>query len=190
MASYKFFICLLFVMSASAGAYAAGSVYSVHLLYDSGNLSLVEMHLTEGFPDPEDTDGPFECRLVSASGAVIQMWKFSPPTDFCFDEIDSATGVLKGGCTTLDRTEFLLSIPYSLEAGRMDFYGSNDVLILSAGLSGYGSPQKSNSSGESFQNTRVESDNTGGEMKDYTYPALFLLGILFAGFLAYRRMKK
>jgi hypothetical protein len=195
----------LFVLLMVNAAYAAGSIYSVGLIYDSGSLSLVEMHLTEGFPDAGSDGNPFECRLVSAEGIVISSLKFGIPLRVCYDEIDSKTGKLSGGCVMRNKAEFRLFIPYDPGAKKMDFYDENNVLLLSldlskysetaqviaskAGVQGSGSDKGIEDASVQKENIILEDTHQNADV-NYIYLALFLFAVALVGFFAYMRLKR
>jgi hypothetical protein len=202
-------ICRVFLLSAvvllaSDGAFAAGSVYGVLLGYDSGTLSLRDIHLTEGFEDAGTDNGPFECRLVSADETVVGRLRFDIPNKRCYDDIDPITGGLRGGCRTLDKTEFMLFIAQQSDAMKMEVYDENNVLVLSADLPEYSENAQEVASKKGGQGARPEKgadstpvqENTipGAAQKSadvsYIYLALFLVAAAVVGFIAYLRLKR
>ena len=140
---HRFAAWSIFALMTVDTAFAAGSVYSVNLAYESGRLSLLEMHVMEGFADSGMDNGSFECRIVSADGIVTNRMRFSIPTEMCYDELDNATGKFRGGCKKLDRTEFVLFVPNNIKAKTMEFYDDNNTLTLSADLSKYSDTARS-----------------------------------------------
>lgn len=201
---YWFVLLSMFVLLATDGAFAAGSVYGVRLGYDSGKLSLIEIGLTEGFGDA-GIDGPLECRLVSADGKVASRIRFDIPNKVCYDEIDPMTGGLRGGCRTLDKTEFMLFIPQQSDAKKMEVYDENNVRILSADLPEYSENAQVAASKTGGQGVRAEkgvddapaqkeSIMPGGTQKsadeNYIYLALFLFAAAVFGFIVYLRLKR
>jgi hypothetical protein len=204
MALHRFVIWSLAVLLCSGGAHAAGSVYSVRLGYDLGRLTLVEMHVTEGFPSADKADGPFKCRLVSPDGGTARSMGFEAPNNVCYDGIDPQTGIFRGGCMTLDKVEFLLFVPYDSGAKKMEFYDENDSLILSADLSKYSEPTKASASNldqkgreagngideaSAVKGNKIPADTRNG-IESYIYPVLLILVAVVIGFFGYRRLRR
>lgn len=201
----RFLLFSVFVLLSSDEAFAAGSVYGLRLGYDSGKLSLIEIRLTEGFEDAGTDSGPFECRLVSADGRVARSLKFDIPNKVCYDEIDPITGGLRGGCRTLDKTEFMLFVPQQSGAKKMEVYDENNIRILSADLPEYSEnaqaaasktgeqgvrPEKGVTDAPVQTGNRIPEDTHQNADESYIYLALFLLAAAVVGFIAYRRLKK
>ena len=111
---------------------------------------------------------------------------------------------MTGGCETSNNANLTLSIRFFEDAKSVDFYSPDEKLILSVDVSKYSKPvstagltstTKSESNGPQGANDARENSqdklqgNKETKSSNTIYYTLLILGALFAGFIAYRRLR-
>lgn len=142
MTNHKISICLLTLFLFFTGvlgsvAAAENELYTLSLHYDKGKLSLnKEISLSTGYAPDKKTQPKegYRSEVLSFNDDVLYSLLFEVPNKECYDSIDIETGQWSGECVEVDKTDFILSLPYFENGKVIDIYDMDNEKVLSVSI--------------------------------------------------------
>lgn len=122
--AFLFFSFLSFgFLNLAKGAESSGKIFVLRLLYNRGDISLIDISTKEGYPSLSTarTGKDYECFVLSFSNQTLYSFKFAIPR-----EIVTAGA---RGSALLDEIRFALLIPYFKDAKVIHIYQSNNLKL-------------------------------------------------------------
>jgi len=137
--SLFFALALITILSASYTAQNT-DVYVLNINYNKGNLSLINIHLEQGYmPDMEQPETGYRCEVISLSDEVLYSFRFVIPNTV--SPPPPRPGEEPTGAIYLDNVNFTLILPYFEEGKLINIYDPKDTLLFSIDISEFARPK-------------------------------------------------
>ncbi|MDO8741508.1 MAG: hypothetical protein Q7J54_08160 [Candidatus Woesearchaeota archaeon] len=128
-------ITLMFLFGLLFGTVIAvkNKIYELNLEYNNGIITSKEI-VVKPISIPEKRIQPtigYNLELISFSNEILDSFKFEIPLTIFVDRIDPQTGEMTGEAIRLDKTEFILKVPYFKNGKTINIYDPNNTKVLS-----------------------------------------------------------